>query len=708
MKKFVLLFAAIVSLIAAKEAFAGVIGSPHDIAAQKYVVAGEQQWTKNVCNYCHVPHKAKGAMLWPTPPPALKGWGRVGPLCYSCHDGVAIVSPYVDVSQTVFNPKSHRLDLKDLPAGDDASDSGLPYTNGSQDHIECSTCHNPHDDTHRPFLRVDINQLCEKCHKHRENSGYGINNAEGTHPVHMPLKDQTGGRIPLEPISSFMVPFPMPYPKENGKNTPGVHWTLGGHLSNGSSGTVECTTCHSIHGKLPTGPFYKLLSVDPVKDDADNFCEGCHRGKRADGQASPPYPNPGGTTAPLSYHPADNDTCNGTTDTTGGRIVKINEPDGWVFGKHGEVLCTTCHEPHGARKNSPILRQDPDSQTFCESCHSVPFPHHPTGDITGGTNINSGDAHASTREITIPSSFPAGITYGSPKPGWLYCSSCHRAHNANCTPILVIDCANGTACDICTMCHPKFNPTWQTDDNWKSTHFMGDPTAFTVDYITLQGDLEGTQPGYYDQYPPMHVGKWPESGLESMYGGLSGKEITCCSCHSFDVGNITAGNADQSPYLGPILAPGYQPTDLVSGLLARAGSYKEWLPSDVQAVIIGGNRGTEQIVDKYLCTGCHGLTPRTDVSSGWEGFTHPLMNADGSTLSNISSPATLTFNQHVNCESCHTPHEADSRGGFLILKRAALKNPIANSAPPDPYRIYKDPVNYIEFAPLCELCHIGY
>ncbi|MGC2424536.1 MAG: cytochrome c3 family protein [Nitrospirota bacterium] len=703
MKKFFLLILAVlVVLVSGTKTFAGIIGSPHDIAAQKYSMPGIDPESKNVCNYCHVPHKAKGATLWATAPPSLKGWGRVGPLCYSCHDGVTIVSPNVDASQTVFNPKSHGLNLSELPAGDDVSGSGLPYTNGSQDNIECSTCHNPHDDTIRPFLRVNMVDLCEKCHKNRENSGFGINNAEGTHPVHKLPKDETEGPSPIFVIPDFKVPFPLPYPSADGKDTDGVHWTLGGHLSKGNDGTIECVTCHSIHGKAPTGPYYKLLSVDPVKDNSDHFCEGCHRGQRADKLPSPPYPNPGGTIVPRSYHPADDDICNGK-----GRIVQIKEPDGWVFGKNGEVLCTTCHKPHGSIKNSPILRPDAASATFCESCHSVPFPHHPVGDISGGNLLNSGEPHASTRQITIPSTFPAGITYGKPVNGNLYCSSCHRAHNASCTPILVIDCTKGDACDICAMCHPKFNPTWQTDDNWKGTHFLGDPTASRIDYMDVYGNVTPDgQAGYYDQYPPSHIGKWPESGLISEYGGPSGKEMECCSCHNFGVGNITAGNADQSPYLGPTLAPGFQTQDLVSGLLARAGSFKEWLPSDVQDYIIGGDRGSEERTDKYLCTGCHGLTPRTNVDARGEGFTHPLMNADASAMTDMLPPATATFNKHVNCESCHTVHEADSRGGFLVLKRADLKDPTEQNGLPDPYRIrtLKD----IEFAPLCQLCHIGY
>jgi len=692
---------------------AGVVSSPHDIQAQGYTFSGGgMQKKSSVCNYCHVPHKAKGARLWATTPPSLKAWGEVGPLCYSCHDGVAIVSPDVDASNTAFNPKSHGLLLQNLPAGDDVTESGFPYTVDPkpEGNIECSTCHNPHDDTNRPFLRAPITEICQKCHKHRENSGYNLENEEGTHPVHKLPIDEVEGDSPIDVQEDFKVAFPDDYPSEDGSITPGVHWTLGGHLSEGHDGTMECITCHSVHGKEAIGPKGEnLLAMDPVMKNANEFCEGCHRGKRGDKLGEPPFPNPGGTELPRTYHPADNDDSNGP-----GRIVNIVQPEGWVFGEGGEVLCTTCHKPHNALKNSPILRPMTVAETFCEECHRTgSFDHHPSGTMPGG-GLDSGKPHASTRSVQVPDDFLAlGTTYGNPKDGWLYCSSCHRAHNAKCQPILVIECEEGGTCDICLKCHPKFNPTWQTDDNYKSTHFLGDPTLNEVDAVDLSsGQPLGTQQGYYDQYPPINYDTWPESGLKSVFGGTGGPTgegtvITCCSCHSFGAGSITAGDADESPYLGPRLAPGYIDSDLTSGLLARAGQYKEWLDSDVQLKDIGGNRGTEQRVDKYLCTGCHGLTPNTHPDEKGEGFTHPMMNADGSAISPIRGER-FTFNKHVNCESCHQAHEADSRGGFFILRETELKPsaPGASDAVPDPYMI-RDRTE-LEYAPLCQRCHINY
>lgn len=42
----------------------------------------------------------------------------------------------------------------------------LPLYGAGRDQVECGTCHNPHDETNRPFLRVDNTNsaLCLTCH----------------------------------------------------------------------------------------------------------------------------------------------------------------------------------------------------------------------------------------------------------------------------------------------------------------------------------------------------------------------------------------------------------------------------------------------------------------------------------------------------------------------------------------------------------------
>jgi len=44
--------------------------------------------------------------------------------------------------------------------------SGLPFYGAAHDQLECGTCHNPHDNTYDPFLRVDNqgSNLCLTCH----------------------------------------------------------------------------------------------------------------------------------------------------------------------------------------------------------------------------------------------------------------------------------------------------------------------------------------------------------------------------------------------------------------------------------------------------------------------------------------------------------------------------------------------------------------
>jgi predicted CXXCH cytochrome family protein len=686
------------------------------------ILKKEDKKKQMVCNFCHIPYKKKAARIWDELPPSLNYWGRVGSICYSCHDGVVVVNPDVDASMTAYHPESHGLSIRDLPKDDDTSESGLPYTGGSIDeNITCTSCHNPHENDIRPFARAALNELCQKCHQRRENSGYERENIEGTHPVHKKPLDEVVNPSPIDVDDDFKTIFPEDYPSEDGKETLGVHWTLGGHLSEGDDGLIECITCHAVHGKERTGPVtdYRLLSKNPVMVMSNDFCEGCHKGKRGDDLGEPPYPNPGGTEIGRTYHPADNDIANGED-----RIVSITQPEGWKFGNGGEVLCNTCHKAHDAIPNSPMLRPTIESSTFCEECHNdqaFSQSHHPSGDMSGGfASINSGKPHADTRVVVIPDGvWERGVTYGTPEDGKIYCSSCHRAHNAPCIPILVFDCEEGGgACDICYECHPKFNPTWQTDDDWKATHFIGDPSLSVIDRLDITtGEPFGTQPGYFDQYPPIYEDMWPDSGEYSRYDGESGNGINCCSCHSFSKEGITSGDADYTPHLGPVLASGYQPEDLTAGLLAPAGKWKEWLEDEVIDFDLGGERGTVQRAPTYLCTGCHGLNPNTLPGQGvvGEGFTHALMDADGTKwpIDPDEEVITYTYRDHINCESCHSPHEADSRSGFYILREAELNNNFgsstsAGSGTPvsDPYVIRQR--GEIEFAPICHKCHLNY
>lgn len=91
-------------------------------------------WIKKDCDTCHLPagtHKP-GELKKP-----LSG------LCLDCHrDRKA--------------PAEHKIDI--VPA---MEVKGLPLFDGK---IACTTCHDPHTNTHGSMLRIPSSDLCRACH----------------------------------------------------------------------------------------------------------------------------------------------------------------------------------------------------------------------------------------------------------------------------------------------------------------------------------------------------------------------------------------------------------------------------------------------------------------------------------------------------------------------------------------------------------------
>jgi predicted CXXCH cytochrome family protein len=640
----VLLFVLILQFSASSRLFlANVYGNPHDLFKQGYLYVREDQKSLNPqCLQCHISATDNRPLIWQWVPESLKRYGAVGNQCASCHDGVSMVDRNVDGGMTVFNPESHGSDPEQAPVDTNLGNTGLPYTPGKI--VTCITCHDPHTEKYRPFLRVPLEGICQRCHFSREHEGIGVENITGSHPVNVDPFDRTGGPSPIDVDEKFSVQFPKPYPLANAYLSSEGHWTLGGHLTFGSYGRVECTTCHSFHGVENSGPLPGLLSKDPVKIVSNEFCEGCHKGVRGDEKLEPPYPNPGGTITGRTYHPLDDDEANGI-----GWNVAIADTTERSFYEWGGIdpdtelpvlLCTTCHVAHRGMENSPALVPIADAtleegvETFCEICHREPPLGHHGYSANSTSPDNSGELIINFQNL--------GHTFGEPSYDRIYCSFCHRAHNAgfggieeNFIPILV---DRGT--DICSNCHEL-----------GVSHFMGDPTL----------------PSTYEiPEPHLYRGIWPASGKASFYEGEgeTPTTITCESCHYFS-----------TP------ADGSHPTQ--ARLLAPADEETEWYPG---------------YPEDYLCTGCHGEAPATVG----EGRTHPLMEADMWAFPNISAthlsmdeiPVTYTYNGTINCHSCHKTHNAVVRGGVYILKVARGENI-------DPKAIHPE----IDFTALCHSCH---
>lgn len=171
-----------------------------------------------VCAYCHTPHSGSSTIpLWNRANSAATytmytttnsatidmtvgaAPGPVSLACASCHDGTvgldvitnkpnaaSAVTPLSQTFGTVFTSAVNALKIlgadltNDHPVAvtyDNTKDvafvakatvvsAGLPFYGAAKDQLECGTCHNPHNNTNAPFLRVSNtgSALCLTCH----------------------------------------------------------------------------------------------------------------------------------------------------------------------------------------------------------------------------------------------------------------------------------------------------------------------------------------------------------------------------------------------------------------------------------------------------------------------------------------------------------------------------------------------------------------
>jgi predicted CXXCH cytochrome family protein len=191
---------ALAMLAAAATASAQVVGSAHDLSGG---YGASNSNTTQVCIFCHAPHWTNTAItaapLWNrtstgstytvytsnTLSGAIAAVGANSLTCLACHDGSANLGQVYDggantnlfdVAASIAGSANVGTDLRnDHPVGIgyvvagnsefNANAGGLPLY-GVTNTVECASCHDPHDETNIPFLRVTnaASALCTTCH----------------------------------------------------------------------------------------------------------------------------------------------------------------------------------------------------------------------------------------------------------------------------------------------------------------------------------------------------------------------------------------------------------------------------------------------------------------------------------------------------------------------------------------------------------------
>ena len=315
----ILLMVACATVLAISSAFAaGVIDTPHDVTS---ILALTAQGT---CSVCHIPHKATGDRLWAAAQSSQGNFfdqrGEVGVLCSSCHvtDGAYAgnLTHAAWAEDYVYSPMSHGVVVDEYcftpytGTQDDVDLSGLPYATADDpidqgaatNTIQCTSCHNVHDNAaNRPFLRVNIRDLCIRCHFDRAydttlgwqngvnagdlddwDGGLGLANL-GSHPVGTNIDAEMSSGIAPDDYDSPIIVWTTwmqlfvdadgDTDRTAGDEYPagGGHWNLGRHVADltdqvpgdGQVGGVVCVSCHAIHGvQDDTDPTIDQIQAD--------------------------------------------------------------------------------------------------------------------------------------------------------------------------------------------------------------------------------------------------------------------------------------------------------------------------------------------------------------------------------------------------------------------------------------------------------------
>jgi predicted CXXCH cytochrome family protein len=682
-------------LTTAAPGWAGIVNSRHDVTAtgNAYIASLGALAEFGSCSACHIPHGAGAERLFPKAPTGLAG-GFFGGLCGSCHtnSGFATGTGAIWAQNSVYAASAHGFDVTSAvtnpynlaSTGTDytMTSTALAYMTSAQsprspqvDAIECLSCHDVHNQkAQRPFLMVSLNSLCQICHTARVNDAVGTTgyaNTLGTHPSGPTftgdLNDASGvanNGGANSPIVLGALVVANTDTGSDGSTWTDTTWNSGGHLE----GTgVGCVTCHNVHWDDNTTiagntTAYLGITGDNNAGANNSFCEYCHQGGAVSGGG---YRwNPGTTAAGYYSHPNDDVGSAVINSSSLNLPLGLNAPTSARVGSAASgIVCTSCHGAHrgsaGAASetepNTPVLLNwdNATADTVCDACHggaALGFNHHPTGAAVYATSGNTaGNVSCSGGDTEGYTTCHGGGTNNG------------AAHNRT-TPLGAGINTNGSA--MCVRCHTNNpgaydgNPAYTAGG--AATHFTGDAATATF------GARSTGSTAIRAAGDPTGAANWTGSGLPSKWGA-NATTIICESCHRLRAGNLQTGDG------------------ATRMLVEIAGSAR----STVSSTSAAG--ATQYSAATYLCTGCH-LVP---------AGTHPLLNATG-TVYPISGGAGESYTSagNVNCESCHSSHDAATDSGSYILDGGASVTYGTGTA------LQVEPIiNYTSF---CAVCHASF
>jgi predicted CXXCH cytochrome family protein len=740
MKKLLILVAAAALMLIANVAMASVVGTPHEYGGAT---------TYGQCQVCHVPHAAKfGKRLWASSVSATAADGTwslsdIGKLCGTCHDNGALqavnnvngAGPH-QMTAAAYAPTSHGRTWATLGGAiHDTADAAQtkPYTTGT--HIEaglmeCTSCHNPHQDGLRPFLRPGVlagstSGFCKDCHN-RYNTAVGVNNTSvswngarvSMHPVNVPVTDigGNGGTTFHAPAAGV---------GGSGGSLAGLvssnnPWTLGGKgekatsaldFGAGATNNLGCATCHAVHN--PATPALNagdkglhLLAIDNSGNTGQSLlCQGCHGGPAAGGA----FASSVGTT--VGDHPINVLSSRAGPDITRWTTVNVNRPVRYERhvaataewpqpGNAESIMCTSCHSAHAGRSGIKLTRTGGNAADWCVSCHADPAPagHHSYSGNYATSAIACDNCHT-------------GGAGGSAHNGFDFTTNLAVANNAS---------------QLCEMCHVGAvapDPVYSLDNaGGVGTKFVGNAGTFQTipnPYLANPNNAGHVATHYtgafVDSANSINVKRnsWSVAGGFAKFGAAvdtfqkvtdaTGTTLICESCHSvrYNMG-AGAGATATSGYNNNLLLQDYKDDDAAAGagygtgtgLCVACHNQNNLGNSAVGPVadVVAGPTNANLNVP----IGIHPMTGWSITKAQDAGrlpttlLTGPAIAGDGGTgadtAASYADHATRTLHypagDTMNCDSCHKPHVADTNGTWKPAYKGAAVSVILEIAGP--------------------------
>jgi predicted CXXCH cytochrome family protein len=303
--------------------------------------------------------------------------------------------------------------------------------------MECTTCHNVHDNTQTPFLQRNLftggpgatRSFCEVCHA--TDRGANWNGAGGTtteiapngeHPVNLGLvlgsvsTRTLGGRvgrfIQIDTYGATRVYDVATANGAAGLQTQAQSYVTGGKVSSWGAATTGntfgCYTCHSAH--MDSGATANLVLRDTVSANGqwNPLCLGCH-GRLAPSATEGNDDNPGlsgfthpcGPSAPTATNTTGAPAAVTFPNSTGATFtfnVNVSAIRGYpaVIGSitNGGVgmdvatfkpRCTSCHDVHGGVAGTMAIA-DLDGTVDGTMTGAVCYRCHMNGDLPDVTD----------------------------------------------------------------------------------------------------------------------------------------------------------------------------------------------------------------------------------------------------------------------------------------------------------------------------------